>query len=80
MKNTNTLPSNWSQVIGEATATYSPLKKTLEKQTEKQINALKSLNLSNETDELKRIESIFPKNLLIDLTKDKELEIFKLFK
>ena len=32
-----------------------------EKQTEKQVDALKFLNLSNKTDELKQIEGIFPK-------------------
>ena len=43
----------------------------MEKQAEKQADALKSLNLSNKTDELKWIEGIFPKNLLNNLIIDK---------
>ena len=39
----------------------------MEKQTEKRVNALNSINLSNKANELKHIESIFPKNLLNDL-------------
>ena len=42
-------------------------KKSLEKQTKKQVDVLKSLNLSNKTGELKQIESIFSKNILSDL-------------
>ena len=61
------LPSNRRQVIEQAKCTYSPFGKALGKQTEKQIDALKSLNLSNKTNELKQIECIFPKNLLNDL-------------
>ena len=41
--------------------TYSPSGKALEKQAEKQVDALKSLIVSNKTDELKLIEGIFPK-------------------
>ena len=37
------------------------LGKTLEKQTEKQLDTLPPLNLSDKTDELKQIERIFPK-------------------
>ena len=48
-----------SRVIEQAKFTYSPLGKALEKK--KQVGALKSLNLSNETNELKKIEIIFPK-------------------
>ena len=46
---------------------YYPLGKALEKQTEKQVDALKSLTLSSETDESKWIKSLVPKNLLNDL-------------
>ena len=49
-----------SRVIEQAKFTYSPLGKALEKK-KKQVGALKSLNLSNETNELKKIEIIFPK-------------------
>ena len=48
-----------------------PLGNTFEKQTKKQADALKSLNLSNKRSELKQIESIFLKNLLNDLFIDK---------
>ena len=46
--------------IEQAKFTYSPLGKALKKK-KKQVGALKSLNLSNETNELKKIEIIFPK-------------------
>ena len=47
--------------------TCSRLGKGFEKQTEKQVDALKSLNLPNKIDELKQVESTFPKNQLNDL-------------
>ena len=54
----------------------------MEKQTEKQVNALKSLkslNLSiKEDNELREIGCIFIKNMLTDLIKRKVLEIIKL--
>ena len=37
--------------------------KSVEKQTEKQVGALKSLDLSNKDNELKQIQGIFPTNL-----------------
>ena len=40
--------------------TYSSLGKFIEKQTKKQVDALKSLNLSNKIDELNQIKTIFP--------------------
>ena len=43
----------------------------MEKQTEKQVDALKSLTLSSETDESKWIKGLVPKNLLNDLIIDK---------
>ena len=55
------LPSNWRQIVEQAKFTYSPLGKALEKQTEKQVGALRTLDLSNKKDELKQIEGIFPK-------------------
>ena len=51
------LPSNRRQIIEQAKFTYSPLGTALEKQTEKQVIALKFLNLSNKTDGLKHVES-----------------------
>ena len=41
------------------------------KQTERKLDALKSLNLSNKIDELKQIEGTFPKHMLTDLIIDK---------
>ena len=58
-------------MIQHATFTYSLLEKILENQTKKQFKALKSLDLSNKIDELKRIESIFPKKQLNDLIIDR---------
>ena len=56
------LPSNRSQTRKQAKFTYSPLGKVLKKQTEEQVDALWSLNISDKTDELKQIKSIFPQN------------------
>lgn len=55
--------------------TYSPLGKALEKQTKKQVDALKFLNLSNKEDELKQIKHILAQNQLNDLINDKINEI-----
>ena len=49
-------------MIEQAKFTYLPLGKVFEKQTKKQVHTLKSLNLSNETDELNQIKSIFLQN------------------
>ena len=72
-----TLPSNQKQIVEQAKFTYSPLGKALAKQTEKQVDALKSLKRSYKTYELERIESIFPKHLLNDLIIVKFKEIIK---
>ena len=48
-----TLPSNRRQIIEQAKFIYPPLGKAL----------VKSLNLSNKTDELKNTDGIFPKNM-----------------
>ena len=58
------MPSNQRKIIEQAKFTYFPLGETLEKQTETQVNVLRSLKLSNKTNELKQIEGVFPKNLL----------------
>ena len=62
----------------EAKFAISPLGKAFEKQTEKQVGALKSLDLSNKKDELKQIEGIFPQNLINDLIRDKVRETSKI--
>ena len=49
---TKILPSNRRQTIKQAKITYYPLGKALEKQTEKQVGALKSRSFSDKTDEL----------------------------
>ena len=46
------LPSNWSQIIEQSKFAYSPLGKALEKQTEKQFDAIESLDFSNQISEL----------------------------
>ena len=61
-----TLSSNQRQVIEQNKLAYSPLQKAFEKQTEKQVGALKSLDLFNIKDELKQTESIFSLNLMND--------------
>ena len=43
----------------------------MEKQTEKQVDALKSLNLSNKIDELNQIKTIFPQNQINYLILDR---------
>ena len=59
------------QIIEQNKFTHSLLGKALEKQTEKQVDALPSLNLSAKTDDLKQIENIFPKNLLTNVINDR---------
>ena len=65
-------------MIEWARFTYSPLGKGLEKQTKKQCDALKFLNLPNKIDELKKIESIFSQNQLNGLIIDKLKEVKQL--
>ena len=47
------LPSNQRQIIKQAKFAYSPLGKAFEKQITKKVDGIKSLDLSNKTDELK---------------------------
>ena len=54
----------------QAKFAYFPLGKDFQKQTEKQVGALKSLKFSNKKDELKEIEDIFPQNLMNGLIRD----------
>ena len=65
------LPSNQKQIIEQAKFTYSPLGKAFEKQTKEQVKAIKDLNISDKTNELKQIEGIFPQNGLNDLISNK---------
>ena len=60
------LLSNRRQIIEQARFTNSPLGQALEKKTEKQVDALKSLNFSNKPNGLEQIEDIFQKHLLND--------------
>ena len=55
------LPFNQRKIIEQAKFAYSPLGKAFKKQTEKQVGALKSLDLSNKKDELKQSDSNFHK-------------------
>ena len=57
---------------------YSLLEKALEKQTEKQVGALKSLKPSNKKNELKESEGIFLQNLINNLIRAKLKEIVSL--
>ena len=69
------MPSNQRQIIEQATFTHSPLGKAFEKQTEKQVDAIKSLHPSNK---LKQTERKFPQNLMNDLICTKLKEIVEL--
>ena len=65
------MPSNQRQIIEQGKFAYSPLGKVFEKQTEKQVGAIKSLDVFNKKDKLKQIDGIFPQNLMNDLICDK---------
>ena len=69
------LPCNQKQIIEQTKFAYSPLGKPFQKQTAKQVGAIKSLDPSNK---LKRTESIFPQNLMNDLIRAKFKEIAEL--
>lgn len=53
------LPTNESQMIEHTKFKNSPLGKTLENQTKKQLDTLKSINLPNKIDELKKLRVYF---------------------
>ena len=72
------LPSNQRQTIAQAKFTYSPLGKAFEKQTKKQVGAIKYLDFSDKRAELKQIEGIFPHILTNDLIRDKWTEMVNL--
>ena len=69
------VPLNQRQIVERAKFAYSPLGKAFEKQTEKQVDAIKSLDLSSK---LKQIEGIFPQNLMNDLIRANLKEIVEL--
>ena len=52
---------NQRQIIEQAKFAYPPLREAFEKQTVKQVDAIKSLGPFNQ---LKKFESIFPQNLI----------------
>ena len=52
-------------IIEQAKFTYSSLGKALEKETEKQVDATKSLDFSNKIIELHQLKSIFLRSQLI---------------
>ena len=54
------------------------LVKAFEKQTEKQVSVLKSLNISHKINKLKQIEDIFSQNLMNDLIRNKLEKIAEL--
>ena len=64
------MPPNQRQIIAQAKFEYSPLGKAFEKQTEKQVGVMKSLKPSNKKDKLKKIEGVFPQNLMNNLIRD----------
>ena len=62
------LPSNQKQIVKQTKFTYSLLGKAFKEQTGKQMSAL---NVSDKINEIKKIENIFPKNILNELIRDK---------
>ena len=69
------MSSNQRQIIEQAKFAYSHLRTPFKKQTEKQVDAIKSLDPSNK---LKQIERIFTQNLMNDLIQAKLKEIVEL--
>ena len=68
------MPSNQKQKIEQAKFTYSALGKAFENQ------AMKDLNISDKTNELKQIEGIFPQSVLNDLISNKLKKVIDLKK
>ena len=69
---------NQRQKIEQAKFAFSPLGKAFEKQMQKQVDAIKSLDISGKKDELKQIENIFSENLMNELIRAKLRKIVKL--
>ena len=61
-------PFNQKQITEQVNFAYSPLGEAFEKQAQKQLNAIKSLDPSNK---LKQIESMFQQNLMNYLSRAK---------
>ena len=72
------LPFNKRQIIQQANFPYCPLEKAFQKQIEKQIDAINSLDISNKKDKVKHFETIFPLNLMNDLICANLKELVKL--
>ena len=68
----------YDYLTGEAILPSNQRRIALEKQTEKQVGALKSLNSSNKKDVLKQVEGIFSQNLMNDLIRVKLKEVINL--
>ena len=58
------MPFNQRQIMEHAKFVYSSLRKAFEKETERQVDAIKSLDPSNK---LKQMKGIFQQNLMSDL-------------
>ena len=71
------LSSDQSKVIEQAKFTNSPLGKAFQKQ-KKQVGVVTPLEIPYKRDELKKIEGIFPQNMMNDLICEKLKEIFNL--
>ena len=69
------MPYKWIETTEQAKFTYSFLGTPLEKKTEKQIDAWKSLIVSGKTDQLKQVQRIFPQNIANDLIRNRLTEI-----
>ena len=72
------MPSNQKQTIEQAKFTYSALGKAFEEQTKEQVKAIKDLNISDKTNELKEIEGIFPQSVLNGLISNKLKKVIDL--
>ena len=64
------LSSDQSKVIEQAKFTNSPLGKAFQKQ-KKQVGVVTPLEIPNKRDKLKKIEGIFPQNMMNDLICEK---------
>ena len=64
---------NQRPIVEQAKLAYFPLGKTFENQTEKQVDAIKSLKPSIKKNELKQIEGTIPQYLMNDSISDKLL-------
>ena len=63
--------SNQKQIIEQAKFTYSLSVNFFKEETGELVKAMKDLNISDKTNESKKIEAIFPQNVLNDLISNK---------